>query len=85
MSVPNGPINRKYTHFRGFLILLQTTGVLSVLHEESSRRDFGVLLGSFGDFGMTFRSLCAYEGDLGIILVDFLEILIFPIDFNDFI
>ena len=43
------------------------------------------ILGSFGDFGMTFRALWAYEGYLGIILVDFLKILIFPIDFNDFI
>ena len=43
------------------------------------------ILGSFGDFGMTFRSLWAYEGGLGIILVDFLRIRIFPIDFNDFI
>ena len=43
------------------------------------------ILGSFGDFGMTFRSLWAYEGGLGSILVDFLKILIFPIDFNDFI
>ena len=43
------------------------------------------ILGSFGDFGMTFRSLWAYEGGLGSILVDFLKILIFRIDFNDFI
>ena len=43
------------------------------------------ILGSFGDFGMTFRSLWAYEGGLGSILVDFLKIFIFPIDFNDFI
>ena len=43
------------------------------------------ILGSFGDFGMTFRSLWAYEGGLGSILVDFLKIHIFPIDFNDFI
>ena len=45
----------------------------------------GRFLASFGDFGMTFRSLWAYEGGLGSILVDFLKILIFPIDFNDFI
>ena len=43
------------------------------------------ILGSFGDFGMTFRSLWAYEGGLGSILVDFLKIFIFQIDFNDFI
>ena len=43
------------------------------------------ILGSFGDFGMTFRSLWAYEGGLGSILVDFLKIFIFKTDFNDFI
>ena len=43
------------------------------------------MLGSFADFGMTFRSLWAYEGYLGIILVDFRKILIFLIDSNDFI
>ena len=36
------------------------------------------ILGSFGDFGMTFRSLWAYEGSLGSILVDLLKIFIFP-------
>ena len=41
------------------------------------------ILGSFGDFGMTFRSLWAYERDLEILLIDFLRMLIFPIDFND--
>ena len=43
------------------------------------------ILGSFGDFGMTFGSLWAYGGYLGIILVDFQRILIFPTDFNGFI
>ena len=43
------------------------------------------MLGSFGDFGMTFRSLWAYEGYLEIIVVDFWKILIFPMDFNDLI
>ena len=43
------------------------------------------ILGSFGDFGMTFRSLWAYEGYLGIMLADFQNIFIFLTDFNDFI
>ena len=43
------------------------------------------ILGSFGDCGMTFTSLLAYRGYLEIILVDFRKIVIFPIDFNDFI
>ena len=43
------------------------------------------ILGAFGDFGMTFRSLWAYEGYLGIILVDVLKIFFFPIELNDFI
>ena len=42
-------------------------------------------LGSFGDFGMTFRTIWVYEGYFDIILVDFQEILIFRMDFNGFI
>ena len=43
------------------------------------------ILGSFGDFGMTFRSLWVYEGYFDITLVNFLKIPIFPTDFDDFI
>ena len=42
-------------------------------------------LGSFGDFGMTFRTIWVYEGYFDIILVDFQKIFIFPMYFNDFI
>ena len=61
-------------------------------HEASQESPVGVesggfgghskdMLGSFGDFGITSRSLWAYEGYLGIILVDFRKIFIFPIRF----
>ena len=43
------------------------------------------ILGLFGDFGMTFRSLWVCEVYFGIILVDFQKAFIFPAYFNDFI
>ena len=81
MSVPKAPINRKYTYLQRFSILANHESLQELLVRGHSKH----ILGSFGDFGMTFRSLWAYEGGLGSILVDFLKIFIFPIDFNDFI
>ena len=43
------------------------------------------ILGSFGDFGMTFRTIWVYEDYFDIILMDFQNIFIFPTDFSDVI
>ena len=89
MSVPNGPINKKYTYFQRSLILLQTTAPpkkFQVLVESGGFWGHSKhILGSFGDFEMTLRLRWAYEGYLGIILSDFRKIFTSPSDFNDFI
>ena len=45
---------------------------------------FGSLWGHFAHFGVTLGSLWVYEGYFGVTLVRFRNILIFPIDLNDF-
>ena len=43
------------------------------------------ILGSFGDFGMTFKTIWVYEDYFDIMLIDFQKIFFFPMDFNGFI
>ena len=59
MSVPNGPINRKYTIFPTFFDTFTNHEGAQRAPQDSETEGFGGhskhLLESFGDFGMTFR------------------------------